>query len=260
MPARLLVDPPAGGAWNMAVDEALLEHAARTALPVLRFYRWTPATLSLGYFQRALARLDHPASRACPLVRRPSGGGAIVHDRELTYALIVPPGHRLARQAARLYRAVHAALVEALVQWGIKAQMVRCSPNSNCDALASGPREDAAGSTGEAFLCFDRRGEGDLVVGGAKIAGSAQRRRRGAVLQHGSLLLAASPAAPELPGVAEAAGLALEADLLRDRWTAHLAASLDLTFASGSLSPAERQTAVELQRSKYAAGEWTYRR
>jgi lipoate-protein ligase A len=172
----------------------------------------------------------------------------------------VPPGHRLARQAARLYRAVHAALAEALEQSGIKSQMVRCAPSSSCDTLAGSQAGDAAGSSGEAFLCFERRGEGDLLLGGAKIAGSAQRRRRGAVLQHGSLLLAASPAAPELPGVAEAAGRSIEADLLREHWTACLAASLDLTFAPGGLSAAERQTALELQRSKYAAGEWTYRR
>jgi lipoate-protein ligase A len=260
MIARLLVDPPAGGAWNMAVDEALLEQAAQGAPPVLRYYGWTPATLSLGYFQRALARLDHKPSRPCPLVRRPSGGGAIVHDRELTYALVVPAGHRLSRESAGLYRAVHGALAEALAQWSIDAQMFRCTAGEGC--ADSGDDDSGEGGTvrGAAFLCFQRRGEGDLVVRGVKIAGSAQRRRRGAVLQHGSVLLATSPEAPELPGLAEVCGQRIDLALLRSRWTACLAARLDLSFDSSSLLAAERQVAVELQRARYAAGEWTYRR
>ena len=100
---HLLVDPPAGGPWNMALDEALLEASAAQGGLFLRFYSWLPATLSLGYFQSHADRAAHAASVDCPLVRRPSGGGAIVHDRELTYALVVPAMHPRVGDAASLY-------------------------------------------------------------------------------------------------------------------------------------------------------------
>ncbi len=80
----LLLDPPAPGAWNMAVDEALLEDAALERRCWLRFYRWQEPTLSLGYFQSYADRRQHPASSGCPAVRRTSGGGAILHDAEVT--------------------------------------------------------------------------------------------------------------------------------------------------------------------------------
>src|SRR5687767_13677741 len=95
---RLLIDPPASGAWNMAVDEALLASAA-AGVATLRFYTWSQPTLSLGYFQHAHQRDAHAASRSCPLVRRASGGGAILHDRELTYSLAVPLRQRLGAQS-----------------------------------------------------------------------------------------------------------------------------------------------------------------
>ncbi|MFO0897395.1 MAG: hypothetical protein U0836_08215 [Pirellulales bacterium] len=296
MHARLLLDPPAGGAWNMAVDEALIDAAAAEGAPlVLRFYAWTPATLSLGYFQQAAERMHHRPSLRCPLVRRASGGGAIVHDRELTYSLVVPAGHRLARETAGLYRALHGALAEVLAEWGVVGKMFRCgecevegdadvdqghAPHPSPLPQGEGARRvsplpvgegpgvrdgDAAKpvnprATPDTFLCFQRRGEGDLVVTGAKIAGSAQRRRHGAVLQHGSVLLARSEAAPELPGLAELADQTIDADQLRERWLARLAAQLELEFAPSALTDAERETAVELQRAKYSAAEWTYRR
>ena len=84
--ARLILDPPADGLWNMALDEALLELAGESGIPTLRLYRWQPATLSLGYFQPYQDRESHPPSTTCPVVRRSSGGGAILHDRELTYS------------------------------------------------------------------------------------------------------------------------------------------------------------------------------
>src|SRR5262245_54691837 len=85
MLCRLIVDGAAGGPWNMAVDETLLESAAASGAASLRFYGWSEPTLSLGYFQRAAARQTHATSLGCPMVRRPSGGGAILHDWELTY-------------------------------------------------------------------------------------------------------------------------------------------------------------------------------
>ena len=99
---RLLIDAQEGGAWNMAVDHALLETAAETGAITLRFYEWTPATLSLGYFQPVADRLQHAASAACPIVRRSTGGGAIVHDQELTYSLVAPVSSRFGAEASAL--------------------------------------------------------------------------------------------------------------------------------------------------------------
>ena len=94
IPCRLLFDTPAEGAWNMAVDETLGEIAAESGIATLRFYGWSRPTLSLGYFQNYDERLSHSASMNCAIVRRASGGGAILHDRELTYSLALPCAER----------------------------------------------------------------------------------------------------------------------------------------------------------------------
>ena len=108
-----MIDQRALGAWQMAVDEALLESAAERGVPTLRFYQWSEPTLSLGYFQHHADRLAHPDSRACPLVRRATGGGAIVHDVELTYSLALPGTHSFARESFALYGRVHQAIARA---------------------------------------------------------------------------------------------------------------------------------------------------
>ena len=150
----LLLDPPAAGAWNMAVDEALLEDAALQRRCWLRFYRWQEPTLSLGYFQSYADRRQHSASSGCPAVRRSSGGGAILHDLEVTYSLAVPEGHPLAVSRLRTYRVVHEALVETLARWGIGAGI-----------FAETDRPPAGKSP---FLCFQRRSQGDVLVGGRR--------------------------------------------------------------------------------------------
>ena len=242
---RLLVDPPAAGAWNMAVDEVILESAAE-GQATLRFYQWSEATLSIGYFQRRLDRQKHTASLACPIVRRASGGGAIVHDRELTYAFALPAGHALARDPKSLYCAVHGALAEVL-----------CPPHSG---HAVSLCEVAARHDPEPFLCFQRCGNGDLQVNGFKIAGSAQRRRQGAIVQHGSVLLGTSPAAPELPGWEELTGRRLDPDALTAGWSAMLESRLGLELQMGGLNPVEQTRADQLMKIKYATSRWAGRK
>jgi lipoate-protein ligase A len=144
------------------------------------------------------------------------------------------------------YRAVHQALVEVLAEWGIEATM------------AAQPERPAA--TREPFLCFQRRSPGDVLVAGAKIAGSAQRRCRGAVLQHGSVLLARSAAAPELGGLEELSGQTIPPERLIEAWLMRLAGVLSATWQSGQLSDAERRRANELCAEKYASPVWTENR
>jgi lipoate-protein ligase A len=230
----------------MAVDETLLETAAADGQCTLRLYRWQEPTLSLGYFQAYADRWQHAASGRAAVVRRASGGGAILHDRELTYSLAIPSQHPLAARRLECYRAVHQALVEVLAEWGIEATM------------AAQPEQSAA--TREPFLCFQRRSPGDVLVAGAKIAGSAQRRCRGAVLQHGSVLLARSAAAPELGGLEELSGQTVPPERLIEAWLERLAGVLSATWQSGQLSDAERRRANEICAEKYASPVWTENR
>lgn len=195
VPGRLLVEAePQSGAWNMAFDEALLEAAVGRGEMSLRIYRWTEPTLSLGYFQKTIPP-DLPAAlRRLPTVRRLSGGGAILHDREWTYSCCLPKGHRLAAAPELLYEAVHRALIRAFASHGLDAAM-RMTPTRAADP---------------AFLCFSRGDPRDVLFAGRKVVGSAQRRRRGAVLQHGSVLLRASPLVPDAPGLLDLAGEAAD--------------------------------------------------
>jgi lipoate-protein ligase A len=253
---RLYVDPPLDGAWNMAVDEALLNQAADEGVASLRFYQWREPTLSLGYFQRYDDREQHPPSRCAATVRRLSGGGALVHDRELTYALCLPANHALSRQAHALYELVHTALIRALAQLGIVAVLHGAS-------FASAP--DAA--VDQSFLCFERRTAADVVLvptsagnAPAKIAGSAQRRRRGAVLQHGGVLLDASAHAPELAGIRRLSGKLLAADELSCSWTSHLREAFDWRLERDETSALARRPGFAALTARYSSDNWLHRR
>ena len=178
------------------LDRADLEGAA-----TVRTYEWDEPTLSLGYFQ-SIADLDADARfRDRPIVRRPTGGGAIWHDGDLTYALAIPASHPLARRHVELYEVVHEAIARALRDLGAPAsrRMER--------ALQVQGFKETTNAGARPFLCFTDRDPADIVIFENKIVGGAQRRRRGAVLQHGSLLLRRSPRVPELLGLADLTSL-----------------------------------------------------
>jgi lipoate-protein ligase A len=248
---RLLIDPPASGTWNMAVDEVLLHAAASGGNAVLRLYAWEVPTLSLGYFQSAADRAQHTASQNCPLVRRSSGGGAIVHDQELTYSLAIPQHGPHKPSAAELYNLVHESLVATLADFGLPSEMFR--PAGQC---AAGGKAGAP----QPFLCFQRRSCGDIVSGNAKIVGSAQRRKQRAVLQHGSILLAQSAAAPELPGIWELSDIQLSREGLADRWLPFLAARLNCRFIRQELSDRESVAIRQIAAQRFAADQHLQRR
>jgi lipoate-protein ligase A len=265
---RLIIDPPAPGTWNMAVDEALLADAADRGVATLRFYQWSEPTLSLGYFQAVEDRYQHAPSVGCACVRRQTGGGAILHDRELTYSLVLPAGHELVRQTEAIYNSVHDAFIDVLrpmIGSGSKWKALRRDQESS-----RAPGE-------EPFLCFQRRARGDVVLAGSseetelrrfaahsdgdwKILGSAQRRHRGAVLQHGSLLLAASPAAPELPGIADLTGILRTPNQLANAVAERVTSVLDLEIEPTELSTDLQSIAAQIANTKYGAGPWTNRR
>jgi len=243
---RLVASPSGAGDWNMAVDAALIDSVVDSGTCCLRFYSWSEPTVSLGYFQAHADRETHAASRVCPLVRRPTGGGAIVHDREVTYSFITPAAGPLASAAQQLYRLLHETLIGALSEWGIKA------------VLADRPFGPPAAA--EPFLCFRRRAEGDVTLGAHKVAGSAQRRRRGAVLQHGSVLLTGSPQAPELPGITDLGGVQIDARELQFTWRARLANVCRISWQPQPLTADEVKQATRLVEETYSRSAWTLRR
>ena len=170
----ILVDQAADGPWNMAVDQALLQHAERAGAATLRLYSWDPATLSFGRNELAQRRYDRAAidRQALPTVRRPTGGRAVWHDDELTYAVAAPSeGFGTLRQA---YREIHALLAEALMSLGAAVGLAADRPAVGVGAGA----------------CFASAAGGEVVaLGGGKVVGSAQVRGEGAFLQHGSIIL-----------------------------------------------------------------------
>ena len=171
---RLLISPPLGGPENMALDEALMARARRTGETVLRVYGWSIPTLSLGRNQRArgLYREDLLAERGIGVVRRPTGGRALLHHREVTYSVTAPSsaeGPLLAE-----YERINALLTRALGALG--APVVSAEPRARSAAPNAAP-------------CFAEPARGELILDGRKLVGSAQWRDRGALLQHGSILL-----------------------------------------------------------------------
>jgi lipoate-protein ligase A len=243
---RLLLDGALPGDWNMAVDEVLLENANRGEV-ILRFYSWSPATVSLGYFQTVAERRSHFASRSCPLVRRPSGGGALVHGDEhhdLTYSIAVPDPHRSRNLPALLYETLHTSLVGALAQFGIVAQRAAADCQTTC----------------KEFLCFERCTAGDVLIGDSKIAGSAQRRMPQGILQHGSVLLSQLAEAPELPGIAQLTDGPLSRAELQSAWLAELAARWPLTWRTETLSAEEIRRAKRKCLEKFTRDDWNHRR
>jgi lipoate-protein ligase A len=257
---RLLLDPPATGVWNMAVDEVLLDGAgAGSSPPTLRFYQWAPPCLSLGYFQ-AFDVVDVAACRrlGVDIVRRPTGGRAILHDRELTYSVALPL-RLLGGDGAVLpsYHRLSLALERGLNRLGAPVVL---APES---AAQSGPDNGP--------VCFDRPSAHEILLEGRKLVGSAQVRRATAILQHGSILiepridrLLACLRLPDGPDARIADGVAGLAEV-GDFDPARVAAALADAFAEefgvrmvpSRLRPDERQAAADLVESKYRAAAWT---
>jgi len=241
---RLIDDAPAAGSWNMAVDEAILRSVAEEAIPTLRFYRWKVPTLSLGYFQRYADRELHPTSLECACVRRASGGGAILHDRELTYSFVVPVSDSRAASATDWFPIFHNALISALSDSQIISQMAGT----------------IAFEGTEPFLCFQRRHEFDVVLSDFKICGSAQRRHRGAILQHGSVILQQSPFAPELPGIENLANRPISDQALATAFQQALLNRLDWNLIPAEVSHNEVKCANSIESEKFGAESWTEKR
>ena len=249
---RLIIDPPAAGSWNMSVDQALMETADTYAQPTLRIYSWHPATLSLGYFQYYETRLAHKESLGCTCVRRSTGGGAILHDQEITYSLCLPSANRWSKKNTELYDLIHQATIETLRQWNIAAQL-----------FPKIPEKTSAQKTKEknqAFLCFERRTSGDVILDQFKIGGSAQRRSPNALLQHGSILLAKSTYAPQLPGIQDLSGKPIDRDELTEAWIQSVNRQLKFDLLPAQLSENEFESTKKIENERYVRKQWNEKR
>jgi lipoate-protein ligase A len=268
---RLIIEPePRSGAANMALDQAIaLACAAGESPPTLRFYRWQPPTVSLGRHQ-ALAEIDLQAVAAhgYEVVRRSTGGRAILHTGELTYSVAAPADEaRVKGGVMDAYLRLSNALVAGLRNLGLEADKA-------AGTMRTGPDVSAA--------CFEVPSAYEITTGGRKLIGSAQSRRARYVLQHGSLpltgditrlieVLTLSPEqaielrrqlAARACTLAHALGVGDDAPAVQFEYVAQalvqgFATTLNLTFKPGQATPAEVREAARLIRVQYADAEWT---
>ncbi len=206
--AEVIVDEtPMSGRFNMAMDAAMLELGATRDVSVIRIYRWCEPTVSVGYFQGASDQQESPFP-GLPTVRRLSGGGAILHDLEITYSCTLPASHPIRQDPSELYGIIHRNLIKLLGQCGAVC-MLRSEFDANQLSKFRDDRASGVENThpiAEPFLCFLRSNPNDIVhESGIKIVGSAQRRRKGITLQHGSVLLSASQVCPSVKGILQLA-------------------------------------------------------
>jgi lipoyl(octanoyl) transferase len=170
-------------AFNMALDEALLDwHSVGKTPPIIRFYGWDPASLSIGYFQKIEKEIDMEAVKRHGLgfVRRPTGGRGVLHEHELTYSVIVSEEHpEMPQTVTEAYRVISEGVLRGFQNLGLEAYFAVPRTDEERNALKS-PRS---------AVCFDAPSWYELVVEGRKVAGSAQTRQKGVILQHGAILL-----------------------------------------------------------------------
>lgn len=277
---RLLPYANADGPTNMAADEAMLRSAG-AGLASLRFYAWKEATVSLGYFQPHAVRLTSARLAGLPMVRRPTGGATLVHHREITYALALPAGPPWQAGAGwltRMHRIITAALGELLGAENSYLQSNAQSPSAS-EGVGRTPRwrsgsempTEIGGAhqivlvAGEAIkygnvLCFQQFTPGDVLCGGRKIVGSAQRKHRHGFLQHGSILLAQSDHTPELPGIQELMGAVLPAESVSAAVVDAFARDTGWPIKPADWSEEEKQMVRQIAAEKYTSAAWNERR
>lgn len=263
---RLILDPPAPGAWNMAVDEAILNAATQGNVPpTLRLYAWNPACLSLGYAQ-PISDVDEKRLEefGWDMVRRPTGGRAILHTDELTYS-VCGPEHEpvLSGDILSSYKRLSAAILAALEHIGVGVQAL--------------PQEKNPVSKTPEPVCFEIPSNYEITANGKKLVGSAQARRQGGVLQHGTLPLygdlarivqvlrfpnpvsraqAAERLLERATTIQTALGRLVDWQLAADSFIRAFSETLKLELLPGSLTESEQLLAHQLLEEKYANPSW----
>lgn len=264
----LLVDSPTMGVINMATDEVLLQSVANeTRLPTLRLYGWNPLCLSLGYGQRIReADIDRIAANGWGLVRRSTGGKAILHGNEITYSIALPRDHELAQgDVVESYRRISEALLAGLRDLGLTPQS----------------EKQAKGNRGLGPVCFEVPSHYEITADGKKLIGSAQVRRKIGILQHGTLPLhgdialicdalvypdeAAREAAKTIvreraTTLEEVAGYPISWDEAAAAIVRSFAETFEIEFTDSTLSDDEHHAVQVLVKEQYAHPDWMNKR
>lgn len=259
-PARLIESEIADAAWNMAVDEALLRLQPQIGRATLRFYRWEVPTLSIGYFQKS-ASVDLEACRrqGYTFIRRPTGGRAVLHDRELTYSFVCGLD-QLPSTVNGSHERISQALAHGLRRLGFEPQLTRKSAIGKSDA------------------CFDAPSYSELTIAGKKVAGSAQTRSRNALLEHGSIPLEfdaelltsllrtdgrsewlAESLRRRAAGLNDLSTRVIRWDELRRAIQAGFEEEFGFALEPVELSAEERDLARKLRDTKYRSEDWNLR-
>ncbi|WP_026695930.1 lipoate--protein ligase family protein [Peribacillus kribbensis] len=258
-------------AYNMAMDEALLNwHSQGLIPPVVRFYTWNPPGMSVGYFQKVHGRIDveEVHRKGFKLVRRLTGGRAVLHDKELTYSVVVSEGHpKMPKGVTEAYRIISQGLLQGFRNLGIDAD------------LAIPEEGKKIGKTNSA-VCFDESSWYELVVNGRKSAGSAQCRQKGVILQHGSIPLeideetlfdcfiypnervkerAMKSFSGKAASVSEAAGRSISLEEIKEAFYKGFAEGLDVQLQKFELTQEQVEEVNQLA-EKYETDEWNYSR
>ena len=265
---RLYTSPAANGAWNMAVDESILENTVRgDSLPTLRLYSWDPPCLSLGRSQPyADANTNTLKTNGWGIVRRATGGRAILHTDELTYSIIAPQNNRhVSGSVLGSYQHLAKALLAALENLGVKVEM---------------KKEEKKGGLSFNPVCFETPSAYEITVNGKKLIGSAQARQKDGVLQHGSLPLtgnltrvtevlsfpnsesrqrAAEKLLLRASTVESALGREIDWERASKSFIHAFESALGIQLKRGELSQPEMMRVDELIQKKYAHPDWTER-
>ncbi len=244
---------------NMAIDEAVFRlNRLDGQPPTLRFFGWTPPAVSLGYFQKTFEEIDVDYCRreGVDIVRRPTGGKAVLHDREMTYSLVAPVEHPLfAGSILETYRVISGCLLEALRQLGLAPEMVSEGRSASATRM-------------EAY-CFAAPSKYEILAGGRKICGSAQVRAGGVFLQHGSLLMdidtrraaavmriAAAGIADSTTTLREQIGRLIEIDEMAGILRGAFENTLGIRLVEAGLTDREEALKRELMIGKYGTDRW----
>nr|WP_181460724.1 biotin/lipoate A/B protein ligase family protein [Brevibacillus laterosporus] len=272
---RYLVTPPMSPEMNMAIDEAILSlHSQGKVPPTVRFYTWNPATLSIGYFQKMEKEIniEEVKRRGLGLVRRPTGGRAVLHDAELTYSVIVSEDHpQMPKSVTEAYKVISMGLLHGFQKLGLQAEMV---------SLASEEEKVKYNSPGSS-ACFDSPSWYELVVEGKKVAGSAQTRQKGVILQHGSILLdmdvdllfslltfpservkerMMNSFKQKAVTINEVSSKPISLEEAIEAFYHGFAEGLGIELVAMDLTDEEQQLANELAENRYSRDEWNFRR
>ncbi|WP_042346001.1 lipoate--protein ligase family protein [Bacillus massiliigorillae] len=261
--------------YNMAMDEMLLKwHSEGKIPPVIRFYGWNPATLSIGYFQKAEKEIDlHKVKEAgLGFVRRATGGRAVLHEHELTYSVIVSEEHeKMPKNVTEAYRVISEGILEGFINLGFNAYFAVPKTEEDRQKLKD-PRSS---------ICFDAPSWYELVVEGRKVAGSAQTRQKGVILQHGSILLDLDSDKlfdlfifrnerlkermfksfrDKAVAINELSDRTVGIDEAKAAFKAGFAKGLEVELQEYQLTEAQQEEIMKLSKEKYESDDWNFMR